>query len=220
MTTMSGAALKRVKDQNRSTKKLRVLYLLANPASQGALRTDAEFRYVQEEVRGSKYRDKIDLVISPAADAKSVLKGINDYRPQVIHFSGHGGGGSIWLDDGKVHKSVGGAMKFDLLADTLAATDSRPKLLVLNACDTLIGAEVLLDAVEVVIAMSDSISDVGAATFAAQFYAAVASAQSTYVALNQGKVAMKIASLSDAHLPEMIHRKGVDPKKQFLIQKR
>ena len=217
---MSAAILRRVKDKNRSKSRLRVLYLLANPAAQGALRTDAEFRHVLEEVRGSKYRDKIDLIISPAADAKTMLKGINDFRPQVVHFSGHGGAGSIWLDDGKVHKSVGGAMKFNLLAETLAATDSPPRLLVLNACDTLAGAEVLLDAVEVVIAMSDSISDVGAATFAAQFYAAIASAQPTSVALKQGQIAMKAASLADAHLPEIIHRKGIDPKKQVLVQKR
>jgi CHAT domain-containing protein len=217
---MSAAILRRVKRDNRSTRKLRVLYLLANPASQGALRTDAEFRHVQEEVRASKYREKIDLIISPAADAKSILRGINDYRPQVVHFSGHGGGRGIWLDDGKVANSVGSAMKFDVLAETLAATDSPPKLLVLNACDTLTGAEVLLDAVEVVIAMSASISDVGAATFATQLYAAIASAQSTAVALQQGKIAMKAASLSDAHLPKMICRKIIDPKKQILVQKR
>lgn len=216
---MSASTLRQIKSQSRSGNKLRVLYLLANPASQGALRTDAEFRLVQEEVRGSKYREKIHLIISPAADARSMLKGINDYRPQIVHFSGHGGAASIWLDDGRVHKSVGGAMRFNLLSDTLGATDSPPRLLVLNACDTLAGAEVLLDAVEVVIAMSDSISDMGAATFAAQFYAALASAQSTATAFSQGKVAMRMASLADAHLPQMIHRKGVDPKKQMLIKK-
>ena len=216
----SAPVLRRVKSQNQSKNKLRVLYLLANPASQGALRTDVEFRLVQDEVRSSKYREKIDLIISPAADAKSILKGINDYRPQIVHFSGHGGQGSIWLDDGKIHNSVGMAMGFDFLADALAATDSPPRLLVLNACDTLSGADVLLSATEAVIAMSDSISDFGAATFAAQFYAAIASAQPTSVALRQGKIAMKAASLRDSNLPQIIFRQGVDPKNHVLIRKR
>jgi CHAT domain len=216
---MSAPILRKVKKESRSGRKLRVLYLLANPFAQGALRTDAEFRHVLEEVRGSKYRDKIDLIISPAADAKSMLKGINDFRPQVVHFSGHGGQGSIWLDDGRVHGSVGGPMKFDLLAETLQATDAPPKLLVLNACDTLEGAKALLDAVEIVVAMSANISDVAAATFAAQFYAAIASAQPTAKAFQQGKIALKAASLSDAHLPTLIHGKSVDPNKQKLIQK-
>jgi hypothetical protein len=198
-------------------RKLKILYLLANPASQGTLRTDAEFRLVQDEVRSSRYRSRINLISSPAADAKSILNGINDHRPQIVHFSGHGGGRGIWLDDGKVHKSVGKSMGFSLLAETLGATTSPPRLLVLNACDTLTGSKKLLEAVEVVIAMSDNISDVGAAIFAAQFYAGIASAQPISHALKQGIVSMKAASLNDAHLPKMVHRKEVDPRKIILV---
>jgi hypothetical protein len=201
-------------------KKLKILYLTATPASQNSLRTDAESRLVQDELRASKYREDIELIISPAADAKSILNGINDHRPDVVHFSGHGGGKSIWLDDGKVQSSVGQSMSFISLAELLGATDTPPTLLVLNACDTLTGAEVLLDTVKVVVAMSDSISDLGAATFAAQFYAAIASAQPIAQALKQGKIRMKSAMLSDADLPEMIHRKDIVPKSFTLVKKR
>lgn len=47
-------------------------------------------------------------------------------------------------------------------------TNGQAKALVLNACDTLDGAEVLLPSVPVVIAMSDTISDIGAAVFASK----------------------------------------------------
>lgn len=201
-------------------KKLRVLYLTAGPVSQPTLRTEAEFRSVQNELRGSIYRNDIELIIAPAADTKSILNGINDFRPQIIHFSGHGGGKGIWLDDGKINNSVGQMMKFDLLADALAATDSPPILLVLNACDTLTGAKVLLNAVKAVVAMSDSISDIGAATFAAQFYAAIANGQPISASLRQGRVAMKAAMLADANLPKIIHRKDVNPAKLVLVGKR
>jgi hypothetical protein len=63
-------------------------------------------------------------------------------------------------------------------AKALRATDTPLKLLVLNACDTLDGADVLLDVTPVVIAMSAGVSDLAAAVFAARFYAAIASAQS------------------------------------------
>jgi hypothetical protein len=198
--------------------KLKVLYLTAAPASQASLRTEAEFRSVQRELRGSTYRNRVEIFISPAADAKSILDGINDHRPQIVHFSGHGGGEAIWLDDGKVENSVGRPMKFDLLAQAVSATSTPPTMLVLNACDTLIGARVLLDAVKVVVGMSDAISDIGAATFAAQFYAAIASGQPITAALTQGRVAMKAAMLSDSHLPEIIHRKDSDPNKIVLVK--
>ena len=57
------------------------------------------------------------------------------------------------------------------------ATDDPPTLLVLNGCDTLDGAEVLLDSTPVIIAMATEITDLAASVFAARFYSAVASSQ-------------------------------------------
>jgi DNA-binding transcriptional regulator GbsR (MarR family) len=218
LTVDAGKQKKRVARTLRT--KLKILYLTATPESQAHLRTDAEARLVQEALRGSKYREDIDLIISPAADAQSILNGINDHRPTIVHFSGHGGGKDIWLDDGKVVNSKGDSMNFASLADLLGATESPPTLLVLNACDTLYGAEVLLDSVKVVVAMSDSVSDLGAATFAAQFYAAIASAQPISIALRQGRINMKSAMLNDFNLPQMICRRDVNPKSLILVNKK
>jgi hypothetical protein len=156
--------------------------------------------------------------VKPAADAASILEGINDHRPQIVHFSGNGGQKGILLDDGKIDKSVGQVMSFDLLAEALAATSTPPAVLVLNACDTLVGAAVLLTAVKVVVAMADSITDAGAAAFAIQFYAAIASAQPVEKARAQAVVTMKAAMMNDdAKLPEIIHRKGIDPDTLVLV---
>ncbi len=212
---ITGASRRRPKPRSE---KLKVLYLTAAPSAQPPLRTDAEFKMVRDAVRGSRFRDKIELIASPAANAKSILDGINDYRPQIVHFSGHGGGKSIWLDDGKINNSIGQSMEFGLLAGVLGATSAPPTLLVLNACETTAGAEVLLSAVKVVVAMSDSISDEAAATFAEQFYAAIASAQPILVAFEQGKIAMKAEKLKDANLPHIIVRRDVDPKNLALIR--
>ena len=66
--------------------------------------------------------------------------------------------------------------------------------------------------------MSDSVSDLGAATFAAQFYAATASKQPVGLALEQGKVSLAAATLThDADLPTLVCRPGVDPRKLFLV---
>lgn len=199
--------------------KLRLLYLTAAPNSQKGLRTEAEVRAVKDALRGAIHREEVELHVNPAADAKTILQGINDHRPQIVHFSGHGGKKAIWLDDGKMKNSVGQPMSFDDLAQTLAATSTPPTLLVLNACDTLSGAGVLLDAVEAVVGMSDSISDEGAGIFASQFYAAIASAQPVSAALAQGKIAMK-AGMADADLPTLIHRKGVEPDSLVLVRGR
>lgn len=212
--------------------KLRVLYLTANPEATETeytspdgvavkqsywLRTEAEVRQVKQALRGSKYRDLMDLEHKPAATFQDLLDGINDHRPHVVHFSGHGGGGSVLLENGSVEAPESTELRFDLLAEALAATDTPPTLLVLNACETLDGSDTILPAVPVVIAMSEPIGDIAATVFATQFYAAIASGQSVGAALRQAKVRMRGASLDDADLPQFLARDDQDVDSLVLV---
>ncbi|MEM5585239.1 hypothetical protein WNZ15_22475 [Roseibium sp. AS2] len=72
---------------------LRVLYLTASPEEGAPLRVDAEVNNVLRQIRGSKFRDQIELLAVPAATPIDLINGINDHRPHVIHFSGHGNKG-------------------------------------------------------------------------------------------------------------------------------
>lgn len=211
------------KDGRRAPKpesKLTVLYLTSAPESEDALRTEAEMRRVQEAIRGSAYRNKVALHLRPAAGATTILDGLNDLRPQVVHFSGHGDDDGILLDDGKMAKSTGLFLDYATLANALDASDTPPSLVVLNACNSLKGARKLLKAAKAVIAMADSISDQGAGAFAAQFYAAVASAQPVGKALQQAVVALQMsAHVADSKLPKIVSRPNVDPNKLLLIRK-
>ncbi|TBY71475.1 CHAT domain-containing protein [Rhizobium leguminosarum bv. viciae] len=213
--------------------KLRVLYLTSNPEAterevegpDGSiiresywLRTEAEVRQVKAALRSSKYRDLIDLEHKPAATFQDLIDGINDFDPHIIHFSGHGGGQSLFLENGSAIEPEIVSISFALLVEALAATDTPPTMLVLNACDTLEGAEIILPAVPVVIAMADSIGDAAATIFATQFYAAIASAQSVGASLKQAKVMMKSAFLDDAKLPEYVTREGIDVDDLVLVK--
>jgi hypothetical protein len=189
--------------------KLRVLYLTANPDLD--LRTEEEVRQVQQALRGAKYRDFIAIEQKPAATFQDLLDGLNDVRPHVVHFSGHGGAQALLMDGGDVHGEAAQEVTFGLLIKALEATDSPPTLLVLNACDTLDGADVILPAVPVVVAMSKEVLDVAAIVFAQQFYAALASGQSVGSALKQAKVAIEAALIDDgaSALPRCISRDDV-----------
>lgn len=198
--------------------KLRVLYLTANPGMD--LRTDAEVRQVQQALRGAKYRDLVLIEQRPAATFQDLLDGLNDVRPHIVHFSGHGGADLVQFDDGALEKNRGSVVGFDLLVEALDATDQPPTLLVLNACDTLTGAAILLPAVPIIIAMADSVPDLAATVFAQQFYAAVASGQSVGAALRQGKVQIKAVLLDDeaAGLPQHVARGDIDIDQLVLVK--
>jgi hypothetical protein len=194
---------------------LRVLYLTAN--SEMNLRTEAEVRGVQNAVRGALHRDLIDLHYRPAATPEDLLEGLNDFRPHVVHFSGHAGDAALLFDNGDVAKPDGRDVPYELLARALSATTTPPALLVLNGCDTLDEAQSLLTATGTVIATADSIGDLAAATFAAKFYAAIASGQSIAAAVNQGKVAVDFMGLGEGWKHEVLSRSDIDPEEQVLV---
>ncbi len=211
---------------------LRVLYLTANPEAIETtithadgrveeigvyLRVDLEVRKVKEALRGSRYRDLVTVEHLPAATSMDLLNGLNDVRPHVVHFSGHASSLGLLMEN-DAGTPEGDDLEFDPLARLLGATDEPPRLLVLNACQSLAGAEPLLRTVPTVVAMADSIEDASAVVFATRFYAAIASAQSVASALEQAKVAMEAASLDDADLPHARARADVDLSTLVLVK--
>jgi CHAT domain-containing protein len=181
-----------VRTVNRQTlkkkKHLSVLYLTADSSRRHRLRVDAEMRRVREAIRGSRYRDNITVNYSPAAGLRTLQDGLNDYRPQIVHFSGHGSTSGIAMDNGKAKGPAVEALSFSLLAKALAATDSLPAVVVLNACNSSGAKNALLKLGIIVVSMKTSISDLAAITFAPRFYAAIASGQSIRSSFAQGKV--------------------------------
>ncbi|MGQ0846880.1 MAG: CHAT domain-containing protein [Sporichthyaceae bacterium] len=195
---------------------LRVLYMTANPEMN--LRTEVEVRNVQQAVKSALHRELIDVQYRPAATPEDLLDGLNDVRPHVVHFSGHAGDTAVLFDNASVDNPEGHKVPFDLLTRALGATAEPPRLLVLNGCDTLVGAEVLLEVTPVVIAMATEISDLAASAFAAKFYAAVASAQPIGPALCQGAVALDFMGLNEGWKPTLLCRADVTIDDLILVR--
>lgn len=201
-------------------KKLVVLYMLANPDpgpdTSKHIRPEAEARLVQEAVRASKFRDSVDIQIRVAADLSTMLDGINDHSPQIVHFSGHSGTKSLVVDSGSVAAPSKQMLSYDLFAKALDATDNKPSIVVLNSCLSAAARKEVLKSAKALIGMVDTISDIAAAAFAQQFYAALASGQSLESSFKQGLIAVEAVSLLEKATPQLFTRDGVDPSKVIL----
>ncbi len=186
---------------------LTVLYLTANPDPKNHLALDQEIRGVQEQIRGSIFRDNVTIEIRPAADLESLVNGLNDLHPQIVHFSGHGNVSGLATDSGGKVKEL----PFDLMAKALAATDSPPDVVILNSCGSSTARKALIPPAKAVVTMRSSVTDSAAMAFAKYFYGAIASGQSVKSAFNQGKNGVEYLSFDEKDTPELTHDPSVKP---------
>lgn len=194
---------------------VKILFFASNPRSTRRLALDEEIRLIQAKIRAAEYRDVIVLLPAMAARPDDLLQQLNEHKPQVVHFSGHGSsaGEIILMDEKRRAKPVSAtALKklFTTLKDNI-------RVVVLNACFTQVQAEGIREVIDCVVGMKTGISDEAAITFAASFYRAIGFGRSVKEAFDQGNVALSLEGIPEENTPQLVCRQGVDPSTVFLI---
>ncbi len=157
----------------------RILILAANPKRTTSLRLGEELRDIKEGLQRSLNRDNFDLRYDLAVRPRDIRRAILDYRPNIIHFSGHGSEmeGLYFEDETGCEKPVTGkalASLFELFSR------QQIECVLLNACYSEIQANAIVQHINYVIGMNDSINDKAAIEFAVGFYDAIAAYNPKY----------------------------------------
>jgi hypothetical protein len=192
--------------QRGTRAKLKIALLVTNPDSRTSLQTGVEARYIDEGIRLGGKTGEVDLKIVPAPTLSTLLDTLNSYRPDVLHFSGHGGGRTLLFDNEKAGDDGGTVLDFDMVARVVGATSTSPKLLVLVACDTVDGVDQFLDSIPVVIAMADAIDDDAACEFSRRFYQTLSAGETISNSLEQAKIVLANKGYTNASLPTLVTR--------------
>jgi hypothetical protein len=194
-------------------KKIKILFLAANPAETERLRIDAEWKEIGRRFRGSKEGRKFDIQMAPAVEASELNELLVHHQPQIVHFSGHG-----TPSDGIILENKSGGKQSVPAAAFAEAFSMRSgiRCLVLNACFTDAQAKAISTSIDFVIGMSGSIGDAAAIAFAADFYLGLASAQPVLKAFKMGRVNIGLQGLKDERCPRLWVRKGVNAKAAVL----
>lgn len=192
--------------------RIRILWLAANPLSTARLALDEEAREVTEKLRLARDREVFELITRWAVRPTDLLQQLNEHRPHVVHFSGHGDStGMIALSAGE---GTSRPVTTAALAELFRIMKDEVRLVVLNACYSDIQAQAIAQHVDHVVGMRQPINDRSAMIFAAAFYSALGFGRSVREAFEQGTTALMLHGMPDHDVPNLLTRTGADP---FLI---
>lgn len=195
--------------------KITVLFAAANPLDTDRLRLDAEIRGITERIRASEHREAIGLESRWALRPPDLLQALNELRPHVIHFSGHGNERSIAFEN-----ASGDAVEvgIEALVELMRVMTDNIRLVVFNVCESEQLAEDVSRHVEAAIGMRGELDDDAAAVFAAAFYSAIGFGRSLDEAFAQARAALMLEFADMADVPVLFFRSDVDPSEVVLVK--
>ncbi|MEE8583485.1 MAG: hypothetical protein V3T83_01405, partial [Acidobacteriota bacterium] len=150
--------------------------LFVSSSSEG-LRIDSEIQSIQNQL--NRYRPQKQQIIKfatcLASTASGLRRALTDYKPYILHFSGHGAGRKgIFLEHEDGTRRV---LPTSLLADLCSYFSEYVKCVVLNACFTTYQAYEIVRHIDYVIGMRQAISDPIAISYSAAFYDSLAAGE-------------------------------------------
>ena len=179
---------------SRAKEKLRILFLAANPKKTTSLDLEEELRAIELELRGTRYRDRIEFVPRHAVRPDDLVRLIRAQKPNILHFSGHGASQGIFLrDDDAGYQIVNG----EALARLLKGRGVQ--MVVLNACFSIEQSHPLSAAVDTVIGTTAQVDDEAARRFSVAFYRTLGDGHTIADAFRDGGDAIELYNLPDVY---------------------
>ncbi len=186
-----------------------ILILTANPRGTTPLALETEVREIRESLRLSSQGDRWTLEHRTAVRWKDVRRELEEIRPEIVHFSGHGTGAEGLVlegDDSSSHLISADALK---RCFALFSVDC----VVLNACYAQVQAEAIHAHVPCVIGMNRAIGDRAARRFAEAFYDGIGAGRAYPEAFQLGLSG--IANDQEVWTPVLLYR---DPSVPFGVE--
>jgi hypothetical protein len=185
-----------------------ILILAANPKDTSRLRLDQEVREIESGLQRAQRRDEYIIKQQWAVRPVDVRRAMLDYKPNIVHFCGHGKGeeGITFEDDTGQTRLVSAeavSRLFELFADKV-------ECVLLNACYTKIQAEAIAQHIGYVIGMKKGIGDTAAIEFASAFYDAIGAGESIEFAFKLACNAIQMLSIPEYLTPILITKKIIN----------
>ncbi|MEO1186721.1 MAG: CHAT domain-containing protein, partial [Cyanobacteria bacterium J06636_27] len=173
-----------VQKQTENSTVKTILILASNPKNTSQLRLDEEIREIDAGLQRAKKRELFDLKQRWAVRSQEVYQALLDFKPQIVHFSGHGSG-----NDGLLLEDENGNLKLvdtEALVTLFELFSTTIECVVLNACYSEVQASAIAKYIPYVTGMNQAIGDKAAIKFAMGFYNAIGAGESVEFAYKLG----------------------------------
>jgi hypothetical protein len=191
-----------------------ILFLAASPNDENKLALDKEAREIRDKIRKAEYRDALNFRTEWAVRPDDLLQYLNEYRPQAVHFSGHGTASEILLLDANGQSKP---VSREALHNLFKLHSRTVRVVVLNACFSKAQAEAIVEVIDCAVGMNRAIGDEAAIVFAAAFYRKLGFGDSVKDAFEEARVALQLEGIAEHQTPELLVKPGVDPTQVFLV---
>jgi len=198
-------------DDNDSTnngaqeiEKIKILFLSANPDNTSQLNLDAEIDYVKKGFKTASLADKFEFISESAVTLPDITKAMMKYKPQIVHFAGHGTG-----EDGLVIEDEHGQSVYfatDSISRLFKLFKNDVECTLLNACYSeeqaiAISKEGVMSENKnhgiYAVGMNDAVGDKAAIKFSIGFYQAIGEGYDYEFAFEMGLVQVNSAIADD-----------------------
>lgn len=194
-------------------KKIRILFLSANPWTNSRILVDEEAREISERIHEGPYRDRFELSTHPATRPGDLQRLLLRHRPQIVHFSGHGTKEEKIIFGGRSGR--GKTIDQDGLADLFALYNNHVRLVLLNACFTRAQARSVADVVDYSIGTEKGLGDKASVAFAGAFYRALGFGKSVKDAFESAMAELALTKMPRSRGIELFIKEGTSETDPF-----
>jgi len=193
----------------------KILILTANPTNTKPLGLSEEVREIKSACKRSQNREQFEIIVEEAVRPQEFRRTLLDHKPDIVHFSGHGGGEqglALMADNGEAFlvKVAPLAKLFKALQEIFFID-----CVFLNACYSDVQAEGIYPYVNYVVGMNQKIGDEAAKQFAIGFYDTLFAGQSIKSAFDLGCNAIEMENIPE-HLTPVLRTKDATTKKAII----
>jgi len=194
-------------------RKVKILFLSANPWSTSRILVDEEAREIFEKLSEGPYGDRFELAKHTAIRPTDLQRLLMLYKPHIVHFSGHGS---------KTHKIIlegapGRGKQVDPqgLVDVFRLYRDHVRLVLLNACFTEAQARALTEVIDYAVGITKMIGDKAGVTFAGAFYRALGFGKPVQDAFDSAQAELRLTKMPRSKGIELFIRNGASEAKRF-----